>query len=639
MDQKAHLESRDVRRDFVTSKRIAIAGLLLIVVAALVWLFAGDDLSDLATPTPTAAAACTFRVGQRWAYEAETSSHLRADLGAMLGGAARLSKQEIMQVPVTLKWRLTLVALDVTAEDTLVAAHWSDVSASGDTGAVTSGDDLDYPVLFRIRRDCAVSDVSRHKQATDAAARTQQAALLSLSFRVPLPGTEPGGRSIDTAIGTCKAWHSAQIVDERVQIKQRISECSTVRGAPEMRADPAMGDAVFKLDDKPWFAAIDGRRLVVMKRGKEVAVRLRSTLKVRRAAPQTDITAVDPADFEWRLVAAVPSEGQVAVRSWPGLDGMAAAAALMEIERLWRHGKDGTMSARAFARAWLQANPNSAGKLLAALRDAPVEEAIRAGIYHVVGRFGGAATRLALTGVLRDDDFSDGDRSRAALAIAALPKPDKNVLNALLDASNRAGKLAEKGTTVGHSATLALGMLNHEQRGKQSELVDAVNAHLRTASALPDEGLAAEALSAIGNSGDPALLDAVQARLSDPSEDVRAKAAYATRLMDPDQTAALMAAKLATEQNERVLARMADAGALAAMVHQKKLKADVIKGADTALRRAKTEVTKRALVQLLGAAGNDPVAKAALKALFDRGAKPDTLRLIGMHMTADELMP
>ena len=608
-------------------------------VALLMWLFFAGSLAPSVVSESAGAGACTFEVGQRWAYTAESTSHLRADLGAMLGGTARLSNQEVMEVPVTLKWRLTLVALQVAEEDTLVAAHWSDVAAVGDNGAMASGDDLKYPALLRIRRDCTVGAVSRHKAATDAAARTQQSALLSLSFRVPLPGAAAGAETLQTGIGTCKAWHSARLVEGRVQVNQRIDACTAVRGAPEMRADPAMGEALFKLDDGPWFAALDGRSRIVIKRGSDVAAQMRSSLKVRRAQAVQDTSPVAPADFSWRLVAAVPSEGQVAARNWPGLGGLPAGDALAEVERLWRHGKDGTMAARGFARAWLQANPDGAGKLLAAIHEAPVEEVIRAALYHVVGRFGGPATRAALVKALRDDNYSDGDRSRAALAMAALPKPDKQVVDTLLDASKRSGALAAKGTTVGHSATLALGMLNHEQRAKQPTLVAEVNAHLRAASALTDDGMAAEALSAIGNSGDPALLDAVQALLDSGSEDVRAKAAYATRLMDPDLTAELMAAKLTGEANERVIARLAEAGALAAMVHQKKLKQKVITAADSALQQAKAETTKRALVQLLGAAGDDAAAKAALKALFDRGAKPATLRLIGMHLTADELMP
>ncbi len=619
--------------------RLALTAML---VAGCLWaawrLLAGSGAVTAQPAQP--ASACTLQVGQQWAYTARSESRFKVDLAAVMGGNATLGPQQLKEMAVTMTWRLTLSVAAATADDALVIARWSDVRAEGRDKTVTTGDDLRHPAALRINRSCQITAVSRHKDSADSAARTQQAALLALSFRLPLPGADAGPDTIDTAIGRCRAQHTARSDGDDIEVTQRLLDCNSVRGAPQLHASTANGHAVFQLDGGPWLSAVAANRHIVLRSATHWAVQMQSKLDVQRApAPTQQPPAVNPGHFVWKLVTAVPTEGQVAARQWPGLAGMSAKDALAEIIRTWNSNKDGTMAARQFARAWLQANPDGASQLLVAIRDGEVDGAVAAALYHVIGRFGGDKTRAALRSVLGRGDFSDGDRSRAALAMAALPDAGMAEVNALLQASKRTGDFAEKGTTVGHSATLALGMLSHERRAQAPELADAINEHLRLASQLPDEGLAAEALSAIGNTGDPALLDAINEQLGHGSEDLRAKAGSALRLMDPDASAKLLVATLTKERSERVIEKLADAAAMAQMLHKKAAGAKVVAAADKALQQATAAATKRALVQMLGAAGDNAAAKKALKAAFERGADLDTLRLIGTHMSADELMP
>ena len=624
-----------------TRAAIALAGAAILALLTIaVWLLWPTEPENPGKSQENRGAACTFQAGQAWAYQASSSSFLKADLGAVIGGAAALQGQQVREVPVRLRWRLDVQVVSAGEDEALLQANWSDVRAVGDGGAVASGDDLDKPVWFRVAEDCHVTAVSRHREASDAAARTQQAALFALSFRLPLPGADGGNDRMQTGLGTCTLRHTAREGVAGVEVVQQLLGCERVRGAPKMQAAPAIGRAVFGLDAEPWLAALDGQSQVVLRREDRIAAQLRSEVQVRRAEPaSTRPPLADEDAFEWKLVAAVPSEAQVAARQWPGLESMPVADMIVEVQRLWGPAIGGTMEARAFVRAWLQANPEKAALLLAALRDQQVDERVKAALYHVVGRFGGPAARKALANVLGSGDYSEGDRSRAALAMAALPDADAATVAALVEAGKRQGKFAGAASGVGHSATLALGMLGHEQREKNPALAKMVRDHLRAANDTTDGGRAAEVLSAIGNTGDPELLDVLQARLGDSSEDLRAKAAAALRLVDPAESAGLVAAQLAAERDDRVLGRLAEAAAMAMLVHRKGPTDAVISASDAAMKRAQAATTRRALVQLLGAAGDHAGAKAALRAAFLRGGDADTMRLIGMHMTADELMP
>lgn len=619
----------------MSTRRAVVAALVLLVAAsaALMWRVAvpSDDSAD-------GMDRCVFEVGQRWAYRAESKSTLRADLGAMLGGAAAIQNDDKRSVTAQLRWRLDLQVQAAEGDHALVSAHWSEAEAVGDHGAVASGDDLALPLLFELQTSCRVGAISHHPQASISAARTQQASILALSFRVPTPGDDAAIDEVQTSVGTCEVKVWAEDEGGKLSVRQQVVGCSSVRGAPKLKADVAEGKARFGLDDGPWLASLGGSQHTRLMRGEHVAAEVQSEIKVERiAAKDEPFATLGRADMRWKTVSATPSEAQVAARRWPGLEGLSAVDALAEVMRLWRRGKDGTMGAREFARAWLQANPDGAAGLFAAMRDAGTEQDVRAAMFHVVGRFGGPAADKALRGVLQDSQWESGDRGRAALAIAALPKPSQAAVDALLQASSRAGGFADQPRDVGHSSTLALGVLTHEQRATNDALVEPIRAHLRSRSTLKDEGLAAEAFSAIGNSGDPALLGAIEVGLG-RSEDIRAKAAAAIRLMDPAQTAELVAARLADEHYERVVQRLAEAAAMASLVHERPPPPTVITAATKALHNAKADTARRALISLLGAAKTD-AAKAALKAAFERGGSAATLRLIGTYVTADELMP
>ena len=429
--------------------------------------------------------------------------------------------------------------------------------------------------------------------------------------------------------------------DTELTVYKRIVRCGEVRGAPDVTADVQLATTRFLVDRGPWLATAKGEhRIKLSRKGRHTAT-LAGELTARRVATNGGaLPTYDENAFIWGLVAAMTTDGEVGSRRWPGMTGLPVGDALDELTRLWGNGQGSGDDARGFVRAWLRANPDGAAKLIRLLADSNAPEHLRAAIYHAIGRVGGPGARRALTDALHDPTLSDGDRSRAALAIAALPRPGEQQVQALINAARRKdGWLSKDGDDVGHSAMLALGMVGHEQRDEQPELVAKVHDELRSHLKDANIGRVAEALSAMGNTGDERLLPDLVGQSQADDVDVRAKAGAALRLMSPDKTAAAAAKWLAEEQNGRVVERIAGAIAVASMAHSTEPPPLLVSTAADVLVKTADDRARRALIRLLGAAPSDAAAKKALIQAFHKGWSAQTKQLIGMYVTADELMP
>ncbi len=631
-----------------------VGALVLLGFVAGFWLHSssGDDATgdsdEQNSPKPSPAGACRLKKGHNWAYDVRSDTKMAIDLGALaraggVGGAAQRNVSNPREVPTTLTWRLDLQAVDVTKDQALVAVAWSDVKAVSQ-GARTVGETaLSNPALVRLGSNCQVRGVGTNPDTAKPAARVQQAALLSLSFRLPTPGQPAPDVIEQVAIGACTVRDTASTNNTEdasaIVVTRRILACDDVRGAAGMRADGIDARTTFTFDDQPWFSRADGRSSFTLKQATTTVATLASQLHVKRAdGPAKPVQAGDLDGYSWTLEAAVATPSQPArKKQWPGLGGMAADVALAEFRRLFVSGNDTGIGARRFVRAWLAANPTGAANLLAALNHPDVTDRHRAAVFHSMGRFGGSGARKALVDVLANRDATEGDRARAALALAALPRPDDEVVDALLHAARRDDGWRSENDDAGHSAALAMGMLAKGQRGKNEAVVKRVHDELRKGLSGDDPQRLAESLSAVANSGDERLLEAAMKLNAHKVDEVRARAANTVRLMKPAETEKAVAAWLLREKSPVVLRQLAMAATEAATIHHTSPSSAIIDAAGKGLDRIYDAMARRALIRLLGAHKSDPKAQALLKKAFRRGWDPATKALIGTYLSAAQL--
>jgi len=192
---------------------------------------------------------------------------------------------------------------------------------------------------------------------------------------------------------------------------------------------------------------------------------------------------------------------------------------------------------------------------------------------------------------------------------------------------------------VANSALLALGTLSRRTGKKQPEVArlasEQISASLRDARGAED---IAVALDAIGNAGDTALAESVEAYTKDPSAVVRAHTAAAYRGMEREKMEPVLVDWLGKEAEPEV--RRVIASSLLEKVNKEGEPASAAIVAAAALRLS-TEPdmqARAALIALLGtAAKTNADAKRALIEHFKHEKVADLLVLIGQFIGAEDL--
>ena len=133
-------------------------------------------------------------------------------------------------------------------------------------------------------------------------------------------------------------------------------------------------------------------------------------------------------------------------------------------------------------------------------------------------------------------------------------------------------------------------------------------------------------------SGDPHFVPALEERLADRSPAMREHAARALRRMAPTEAAAPLLTRLEAETDPGVQVALVDT-----LTGLGGHEPDAIALADKQLAGQPTPEVRAALIRWLGAAADQPAARAALVTQFHREQVPQLQQLIGRFVSADDL--
>lgn len=275
--------------------------------------------------------------------------------------------------------------------------------------------------------------------------------------------------------------------------------------------------------------------------------------------------------------------------------------------------------------AWLKNHPEGAQLLAAALRADAIDEAARPALFLGLELSGTDAARGVLSELLVDPQLRSVDRARAASALADIGEPTRSTAELLL-----AQAQGEGDPMVANVSVLGLGTL--AKRSGDDELSGYVRDSLDEAlAAAVDEGQARVLLDAMGNSGDSAFADTLEAHLGVESAATRQHAARALGRLDPAEAGPRLLDRLGAETDPAVSAAIVSA-------YNGPATAEVIATMSDKLADSTSVAERAALIAWLGAASrNEPAAQRRLVAHVQQETNAHLLQQIGEYVPAAEL--
>ncbi len=313
----------------------------------------------------------------------------------------------------------------------------------------------------------------------------------------------------------------------------------------------------------------------------------------------------------------------------PAIAKLSVDAALNRFAEIYFKTPGGdAYAAGLFLAQWLKAHPEQAAHLVAMIRDGGIPERLRPAAFMALQLCGTPQARAALMTALADESMTEMDRARAAFALSDVPQPTRESARALVDAASDSQPQLVSGTSV-----RALGHLTERARTLDPEMQRELQETLsRELAAARDDSRAIDVVDAIGNSGDTSFVPELEQRLADGSPAMREHAARALRRMEPSEAMAPLLARLEVETDPGVQTALVDTLATLGVREP-----GAIALANAQLAGQPAPEVRAALIRWLGAAADQPAARAALVAQFHREQVPQLQQLIGRFVSADEL--
>jgi hypothetical protein len=546
-----------------------------------------------------------FTPGARWAYAIEARSTM--SLAAPDGPRG-------FTVELTGRWELTVVGSDGERVELrgVLRDPKLQTRADGTGGAApaVAPDPLDAPAYLVARRDGRIEEVY-----VDAAAPPLARDLLrslALATQVVVPGDRARAWTVEERDGVGEYLASyAREGDVVTKAKDRYRA-----GAAELaRRDVAIDSATrYRLGQDGWPQVVDAdETLRVAAADAMPAVTIRSSQRLRLSRTDRDAGAIGAFRRARPGLVAATARGAAAPDGAGAPDDRRtlAGATYPELLEALRAAAEPDADPRARGSlmaklvALFRLDPGAHEEAIAEIRGG-AGEPLAAGLLAALGAAGTPEAQAAVREVLGDGDVEPAVRAHAAIALGMTPSPDAETVSAL-DRSTRGDDPQAR-----HVAELALGNTAH-RTGDAALRTRAVERLLElwVAAATPDDQVIA--LEALGNTGDPRILEVVRGALAAPHDRVRASAARALRFVPHPAADQLLGTALASDAAAPVRIAAVDAAGYRVL-------APLLSALGASLERDPDEAVRVSVVLRLGGRLRDT---AAVRPLLERASRHD----------------
>lgn len=390
-----------------------------------------------------------------------------------------------------------------------------------------------------------------------------------------------------------------------------------------------------------WLSRLDGKealRLDFSHDGLAADVVIATTLQTLDDAERIPMRMKALSDLRWRRDSAPPLATEPDVVEAPEqLKHASLDAVLGSFAQLFRSGDD--LGAVDTLKLFLRAHPEQAQVLVAKLAGGEIPTDLEAVVFHALEVADTPEAHLALLDALGDEHTPE-NRARAAAALPDIPHPNQHTLEGLRRASNDAVTSEPEQTEwVRNAATLAIGTLETRTRELNPALAEQSREVLRESLAqrkTPEERAAV--LAAIGNSGNPALVEDVKPFLHSDNELLRSQSIGALRRMPIQATQSLFSDLIQAEADPRLRAKIANTYRAQLRTASASVPETLLASATAQLAREQDTRARASLIELIGpACATSELATRSLAEHFAHESDPDLLKLIGRFVAADKL--
>ncbi len=593
------------------------------------------------SPARTQGLGCTFAPGARFAWDFQVDLRLDLERGALAPAGTPAQGVDVVRSGAGGALQALVLAVTSAGEAVIAlrATRWTDTPADAAAAAADWAADLSKPVLLRVDAQCRTLAGARHRDTSILA--WDRVGRLTDRFQFMAPPESGSGAETARPYTTRHAdTHGPSVMSNRHVPGPGRGAISRHRLRYELadtRVQVALvrSQSTLTLADAMWFQALDESQVVHTRmRG---APAFQSEERARLAAIAPDAQAFVGQDLElshyvWgrpdaaALSAARDTLGPAGLRGEPM--ETAWGRYLADADKDW-------FGAQKRLRAWLRANPEGAAALAAGLRAGRFTPREAAALTLAMAKSGSPEALKALESLAADAKLPENLRTQAVSALADAPHPTQSTVDTLVKIADRQNGPTSLQDMVGSAATMSLGNLVEGQVAGAP--ADAARAYLESRLEAGDADRVAEALWAVGNTGDAAFLDAVAAKAGSEDPDIRSAAMHAARKMKNDPEARALVTETVRKENHPEVAaeaaaaqreQLGNSGRLTA--HELNLYRSKLVGAPEPLRRE--------IVLTLGAvAPRQPEARLILAEWYPLEQSMPVRQLIGRFVPANEL--
>ncbi|SME99786.1 hypothetical protein [Pseudobacteriovorax antillogorgiicola] len=489
-------------------------------------------------------------------------------------------------------------------------------------------------IVMRIGSDCRIHKLGFPKEWQASTRQFLASQLKTLEFVLPADQTTKiwNVRQKDS-VGYYLAQYEARPLEQKYKIirigKNYETQDMQHYFGVSFRVLDSQGEAILD-PGGTWWAQVTGTMSMVLHTAEQEKIDLLMTYQLARnpdlyKIASNTVLAVNDFDFrEPNSLDQKEKEGPVS-----GLEKITFSEIREKFSGLLKGDEKDYINSAEHLADWLRTNPKETSKILQALRRQEFSEDEKPAVFLALELAGTTESKQVLIAVVEDSQFKELDRAQAISALADHGEPSLEVtqlvMNYATDSSSRMLSVV---------SLLAVGSIGDRSRAQHQEVAQTVQTYLK--SRLDDaQGVSEEVnvLDAIGNSGDNKFDNDLRKRLDHKQPSIRASAALAYRNMEPVVGETVIVKSLNQEPHPDVRLSMVEA------LHTLKVKSPKALAAGAkSLEKETSKKVKTQLVNWLGSAKSETVAKNALVEAFHRETNTDIKQHIGRYLSAKDLL-
>jgi hypothetical protein len=592
-------------------------------------------------PATGQATECAVGVGARLAFEVNLATDLEVSGAGLVPGARSQSAGAPERIHATSTGHVDVLGLPAREPaESLVALRFTSLASepSEPPELAASHADALKPVLVRLSPSCRIVAVARQKSVSALAYQRVIAMLdrIDVAARPDIAGASTWTASHRDEYGTFLASYSAR--DTGVE-RRRLHYVRGRVARDELQLAYVVheGRATVRLGTSGWFDELAELTDIEAKSNGATPLRDRSSLRWSATAPNDeafDGFDLSPEAFTWGR----PSAGELDDERTALLDAKLKGLSFTDAWQAFRTASNDKRPgawhrAHKALRAWMRLNPEGVRTVAQELRRGRLGSGEQADLVLALAKSGSAVAAAELRALASAANLDENTRVQATSALADLDHPTLADVQTLATLAARSNASAHD--MVGSSATMSLGSIL--KGANDGDVVAAARATIsgQLASAAP--AVQAEALWAVGNSGDTHFAAAALSASSSSDDSVRAASARAVRGMPPATATPLLDSLVRSDQSAEVVKEVAQAQRQILETYGTALSPEQVMLNRTKLPSSPVAV-RAEIIRLLGEAAKlQPAARAALAWWYPLETVTQNKVLIGSYVKASDL--